>query len=310
MKEESNGENGGNASLEDKNNHAAAGAGGNQSNADNARRVSRAGSSPATALLVARVVELDKARVHAMRQADRIRKAVDFFLADFLFRLDPDAEIPLKARLAEARRLRKIVSDGEPLPGGVEPLAEQIALDESVAAQYSALQAAREVEIKRLVRTLPIWKAETATWLAGARGVLGLAELGVAVFLGEGGDPLRYANPAKLKKALGLAPAEEYPVGRTGGRMIPRSRKARVLRWVADRACNTPGGAYRDKYLGWRAAIHERGPDWHAAKPPPKLAADGLALNRHGDLLARFKTGALLICDFWAAWRDAERAGP
>lgn len=292
---------GGNRSCEDKHVPAANGAGGNQPHETNSRLAPRAASSPATALLVARIVELDRARVHALRQADRIRKAADFFLADYLRSLDPETAAPLKARLAEAKRLREAVGQGEPLPAAVAALAEQVALDESIAARYAALQAAREREIKKLVRRLPVWDA----W---ARDTLGLAELGVAVILGEAGDPLRYPNPAKLKKALGLAPPEVYPVGKTGGRKIPRSRKARVLRWVGDRACQTPDGPYRDRYLAWRAVIHARGIEWRAEKAPPKLAADGLALNRHGDLLARFKTGARLVCDFWAAWRAAEVA--
>ena len=85
-----------------------------------------------------------------------------------------------------------------------------------------------------------------------------------------------------------------------------RAPGAALAGLVAEVLADAGDSPYRDHYLAWRAAIHARGPEWRAVKPPPKPAADGLALNKHGDLLARFKTGARLVCDFWAAWRDAE----
>ena len=58
---------------------------------------------------------------------------------------------------------------------------------------------------------------------------LGVTELGLAVILGEAGNPSEYPNIQKFWKYLGWAPEKEYPKGeKREGRKVPRRRKGEV----------------------------------------------------------------------------------
>ena len=58
---------------------------------------------------------------------------------------------------------------------------------------------------------------------------LGVTELGLAVILGEAGNPSEYPNLAKFHKYLGWAPEKEYPKGeKREGRKVPRRCKGEV----------------------------------------------------------------------------------
>lgn len=58
---------------------------------------------------------------------------------------------------------------------------------------------------------------------------LGVTELGLAVILGEAGNPSEYPNIQKFWKYLGWAPEEKYPKGeKREGRKVPRRRKGEV----------------------------------------------------------------------------------
>lgn len=199
-----------------------------------------------------------------------------------------------------AARIVKAAMEGEAQREDDAEIAEVIAADLAVTlAALQPLEARRheiELQMRRLVRTLPVWQ-----W---AKPVRGLGEIGLAVIIGEAGELSRYANVGKLWKRLGLAPFGGKAAStwrRDGGLSADEwtalgyspGRRAEIFSCVGDplfRQQTMVIGPYRVVYDMRRADTEVAHPDW-------------TKLHSHRDAL-RIMTKAL-IADLWSAWREA-----
>jgi hypothetical protein len=112
----------------------------------------------------------------------------------------------------------------------------------------------------------------------------------LAVVIGETGDLGLYANPAKVWKRLGLAPAPAYKMIDGSGKEAvakPRERRARI--WViGDLLVKGNGeGPYRSFYLARKAELAAAHPDWTKMK-----------VHR----CSQQQMEKRLIVDLWCAW--------
>lgn len=165
------------------------------------------------------------------------------------------------------------------------------------ASQRSAI----EKEMKKIARSLPVWRAF-------AEGVLGLGELGLAVLIAEAGDLSNFPNPGKVWKRLGLAPlnGKAASTWRSGGGLSSddwtrlgyspgrRSQIYAVVEVSLMRSQPIDGGPYRAAYDYRRARTAETHPDWPKARS-------------HNDA-SRYMTKRL-VRDLWAAWRQTTEQG-
>lgn len=192
---------------------------------------------------------------------------------------------------------------GKPQKADDDAIAAAVAFDLAVLAEgLKPFERARheiELEMKRIARRLPVWKA----W---AKSVKGLGDLGLAVIVAEAGDLAKYTNPGKVWKRLGLAPYNgkaastwRYEGGLSADEWTafgysPR-RRAEMYAVVGEplfRVQTPIKGPYRVIYDLRRARTAETHADWR----PARSHADGLRIMT--------KT---LIRDLWVASREANR---
>ncbi len=240
------------------------------------------------ASLVAPIRQLDRRRLHQRRAKNRARQASQAMAATYLRDIGVVPEdATKKAAFKEAKRQKEALLAGEPHDLG--DIAPDILLDEEIAVRYEAREAAYEKAAKKLIRQLPVWIGHFAD-------VKGVGENGVAIMIGECGDPSERPNAAKYRKRSGICPKEQYEKSeRTGGYMRPNRRKARILWEVVDSMIRQ--GPYADFYQDRRQYIAMAHPELVVEKDDGKLHLDKL-----GDNKARFKVASRFVCDFWEAW--------
>ncbi len=240
------------------------------------------------ASLVVSIRQLDRRRLHQRRAKNRARQASQAMAATYLRDIGVVPEDATKeAAFKEAKRQKEALLDGEVHDLG--DIAEDMLLDEEIAVRYAAREVAYEKAAKKMVRQLPVWTEHFAN-------VKGVGENGVAIMIGECGDPSERPNAAKYRKRAGICPKEEYKKSeRTGGYMRPNRRKARILWEVVDSMIRQ--GPYAEFYQDRRQYIAMAHPELAVEKDDGKLH-----LNKFGDNKARFKVASRFVCDFWAAW--------
>ena len=214
---------------------------------------------------------------------------------------DPNAEEKSRNKLnATAAKIvaRAMGGKGCEIPGLESDL-------EVIAKSIAPLELVRhgvELEMKKIVRKLPIW----TIW---GKSVRGLGELGLAVVIGETGDLSNYANPAKVWRRLGLAPFQKGGITmaaatwRSKGGLTaddwtsygysPR-RRAEIHSCVGDplfRQQTMITGPYRLAYDRRRERTTQTHPDW-------------TKMHSHVDGL-RIMTKQLIL-DLWS---ESRRAG-
>lgn len=179
-----------------------------------------------------------------------------------------------------------------------QALAADLAVVSSVIEPCQKARNEIELEMKRIVRKLPIYK-----W---AVPVKGLGELGLAVIIAEAGDLSNYPKKGHLWRRFGLAPHEgkAYSTWRMKGGLSaedwteagysPR-RRAEIYAVISEplfRAQSVVQGPYRAIYDRRREATAIEHPDWTKA-------------HSHMDAL-RVMT-KYMIRDMWKAWRRIEQ---
>ena len=187
-----------------------------------------------------------------------------------------------------------IATGPRPLPKGTEQ--EQAILQVVFAHLLTSVQNLRVIEAQRasyekdmrkLAQKLPVWP-----WV---QSIKGLAELGIALIIGEAGNDLRaFANPAKLWKRMGVG-----LVGQERQRKIADADQARLHGYSPRRRSTlyTIGDAlikkqnqYRDLYLERKAYETQAHPEF---KP----------IHRHRR--AQRYMEKRLLRDLWVEWHRA-----
>lgn len=198
---------------------------------------------------------------------------------------------------ARAARIVSAGLSGKPQKPEDEQISNALSIDLAVlSAALEPCTNARhdiELEMKRIVRTLPIY--------AWAKEVKGLGELGLAVIIAEAGDLSKYPKKGHLWKRLGLAPFEgkAYSTWRREGGLnaeewteagySPR-RRAEIYAVISEplfRQQSVCAGPYKAIYLARRERTAINHPDW-------------TKLHSHMDGL-RVMTKYLLR-DLWREW--------
>ena len=259
----------------------------------------------ALSVTISELCELQAQRRFCIKSQSRCDRSVEAFIArgfGYTTNLDAKARVAMFARAAELRR--KVKKDG----GGHSLTAQQGLASSSPAIPLILLSAQSrrswdvyrkqiEARMRTLAKTLPVWP-----W---ADNVRGLGELGVAIIIGEAGDPANYPRIECLWKRLGLAVIDGERQQRKRGAEAAAahgfnpSRRAEIwtigdslflLQWrrAKDDAPAHPLGPYGAAYAKRKAATEGR---------------EGWSLGRRDADARRVMTKAL-IEDFWKAWKS------
>ena len=221
--------------------------------------------------------QLQRRRRFAIKMQSKIDRGTEAYLAT---QHGYSAALPEKERreiFDRVGKLRRAVEKGEAdqteraekAAAGVSVSPHDIAVILASAKGRDAFDAMRqsvESEMRRNVRTLPIWQ-----W---AKDVRGLGELGVAIVIGEAGNLSLYPKKGHLWKRLGLAVIDGERQQRKSGKEAAAahgySPQRRSEMWVLadsmlraqlrkqDEAQSTSLGLYGDLYLRRRATTEQR----------------------------------------------------
>ena len=221
--------------------------------------------------------QLQRRRRFAIKMQSKIDRGTEAYLAT---QHGYSAALPEKERreiFDRVGKLRRAVEKGEAAQGShaekaianVSVSPHDIAVILASAKGRDAFDAMRqsvESEMRRNVRTLPIWQ-----W---AKEVRGLGELGVAIVIGEAGNLSLYPKKGHLWKRLGLAVIDGERQQRKSGKEAAAahgySPQRRSEMWVLadsmlraqlrkqDEAQSTSLGLYGDLYLRRRATTEQR----------------------------------------------------
>lgn len=257
----------------------------------------------ALSVTIAEIRELQAQRRFCIKSQSRCDRSVESFIArgfGYTTYMDAKARVAMFAKAAEFRR--KVEKDG----GGHSLTAQQgrassspaiplILLSAQSRRSWDAYRKQIEAQMRTLAKTLPVWP-----W---ADNVRGLGELGVAIIIGEAGDPANYPRIECLWKRLGLAVIDGERQQRKSGAEAAAahgfnpSRRAEI--WTIG------DSLFRSQWRGAKDDIpaHPLGP-YGAAYAKRKAATEGRegwSLGRRDADARRVMTKAL-IEDFWKAW--------
>ena len=261
----------------------------------------------ATALsdIIAEIRELQQQRRFCIKSQSRCDRSVESFITrgfGYTTDLDAKARVAMFARAAEFRR--KVEKDGEGQGWAVSnghhahaPAVPLILLSAQSRQSWDAYRKQIEARMRLLAKTLPVWP-----W---ADNVRGLGELGVAIIIGEAGDPANYPRIECLWKRLGLAVIDGERQQRKSSAEVAAahgfnpSRRAEI--WTIG------DSLFRSQWRGAKddAPAHALGP-YGAAYAKRKAATEGRegwSLGRRDADARRVMTKAL-IEDFWKAWKS------
>lgn len=195
-----------------------------------------------------------------------------------------------RSKIAKAAaKLTKAIESGD----AIEPEHQQLAADvtpfilasREARKPFDKLRKDLERVLEDTAATLPV-----RPWVDGVRG-FGL--LGLSIIVGESGDLSDYANPAKLWKRLGLAPAGCYRMTCKDGsetNAIPRRRRSAIWTLGDSLLKGNGDGPYRKVYLERKAYEIQRDPTM---------------TKMHAHRRAQRYAEKRLLRDLWRAWRDA-----
>lgn len=171
---------------------------------------------------------------------------------------------------------------------------------------FDRIRSIAELDMKHLVRALPVWNGF-------AESVRGFAEIGLGRMIGETGNLDNYATVSRVWKRLGLAVMGDHRQGNPGKGASAEdwilegySPRRRSIVYVigdslfkaqgigknkSDTGAWKPNGPYGDVYARRRARTAETHPDWTPAH----------AMNDATRVMTKH-----LIADLWSAWRALE----
>ena len=257
----------------------------------------------ALSVTIAEIRELQAQRRFCIKSQSRCDRSVESFIArgfGYTTDMDAKARVAMFAKAAEFRR--KVEKDGGGQSGTAQsgqrdsaPAIPLILLSAQSRRSWDAYRKQIEARMRTLAKTLPVWP-----W---ADNVRGLGELGVAIIIGEAGDPANYPRIECLWKRLGLAVIDGERQQRKNGAEAAAShgfnpsRRAEI--WTIG------DSLFRSQWRGAKddAPAHPLGP-YGAAYAKRKAATEGRdewSLGRRDADARRVMTKAL-IEDFWKAW--------
>lgn len=201
-----------------------------------------------------------------------------------------------KKAAAQAKRVVDQIRDGKEPSEAEAPLYRAMfSMVSASAASWDAFEGLRAEHRKaaeKLAVSLPGWKR--------IEHVKGFGLWGLVAIIGEAGDPGNYSGCRKLFKRLGLAPDECYPTGeRSGGRMVPRTARGRIMGIIADPLLRAQWRGAKDDEPGY--PIGPFGSVYAEAKARHLSAGKS---KGHADKAARRAMAKALLHDVHAAWHD------
>lgn len=235
-----------------------------------------------------------QAAIKAQRRLDQAAGA----MARRLCGWSPDLDEKERKRLnTRAENIVAALEKGHDVKADDELVAEQLLpfIHATLAgrAPFDTLRKNAEKVLAQRAKQLPVWP-----WIDAIRGA---DAGGLAALVGEAGDLLNYATPAKLWKRLGLAVMSGQRQGNPGKAATAEdwirhgySGRRRSIVWNIGHAlvmCNKDG-KYRTIYLERKAYEHARAPEM----------SKGHASNRAQRYMEK-----RFVRDLWSAWRAAAR---
>lgn len=236
-----------------------------------------------------------QAAIKAQRRLDQAAGA----MARRLCGWSPDLDEKERKRLnTRAENIVAALEKGHDVKAEDELVAEQLLpfIHATLAgrAPFDTLRKNAEKVLAQRAKHLPVWP-----WIDAIRGA---DAGGLAALVGEAGDLLNYATPAKLWKRLGLAVMSGQRQGNPGKAATAEdwirhgySGRRRSIVWNIGHAlvmCNKDG-KYRTIYLERKAYEHARAPEM----------SKGHASNRAQRYMEK-----RFVRDLWSAWRAAAAA--
>lgn len=268
-------------------------------------------SSPDIEMITEAIRSHHRGRRFAMKTQQKLERSLEAFVrrnyTDWSPELSKEDATKCNARV---KTIIKLARDFDSTDEDAMDVRTKVTAVDSSLEPWCDEKAAEEKSIKRLVRSLPIFP-----WM---NGVLGAAEGGIGIIIGEAGDLSKYATVDKLWSRLGFAPFEGY-AGSTW-RRGQGSRKLTADEWIAhpfaaeryamiytvadslSRAqvlsmeksgtrYGKPKGPYGEVYVRRREHTAVTHPDW----------SDGHArLDALRVMMKRF------LRDLWREWRRAD----
>ena len=276
------------------------------------------------ATLCAHLVDRQRQRTFCIKQQSRADRAIDSYIARLLNFHTGLPEADRKKIFATAAAIRKAAERGEDQDavdhqtGTVLAACRPLILASAIGRkQWDALRDEAETAMCDLARRLPVWP-----WV---KTVKGLAELGLAVIVGEAGRPLHdYRSHQAFWKRMGLAVIDGKRQGAPGAGATAedwirhgynRHRRSEAWNFCGDKIiyaqwrgercaiCNKPTakckcatpelvpahaiGPYGEVYGTWKAMYLERGWD-----------------KKHADDAARRKMSKDLLRHLLREWRQ------
>ncbi len=155
--------------------------------------------------LCEQLVWLQKRRAYCIKRQSMADRSTDALIAGYLGFHTGMTEKERKDIYATAAKIRKAAEGGEDHISGddldrhvLSATSPIILASAGSREQFDDLRQKTEAKMRQLARQMPVWE-----FIAEVRGV---AELGLAIVIGEsGGDLSRFATVSKLWKRLGLA---------------------------------------------------------------------------------------------------------
>lgn len=253
-------------------------------------------------------------RQFAMAQRKRVDLATGSFCRLMLgWRVDaPEKDrkaVALRAKAilgaVEAKQKGKVTDFDDPSLAEMRPVVTAAIASR---APFEAVEKEAEKNMRRLVRTLPVY-----AWAAEQRG---LGEMGLAQIIAEAGDLSDYDNPAKLWKRMGLAVIQGRRQGAPGEKAgnadwVAHGYNAarRSIMWNIGQSLMKAKGPYAD-LIRERKEIERLKALAEGLEVKPAASIKATEKNRcrsvgHIANRARRYAEKRLLKDLWRAWRRA-----
>jgi hypothetical protein len=274
---------------------------------------------------IAALMEMQSLRRHCIRCQSRSDRSIEALVARSFGYHVGLAEPERKKMFKAAQKLRLVIeanakarrpSDDVGLPPQIVNMVETNFVSR---AQWDRMRANIEERMAATARELEIWP-----WVKEVKGV---AELGLAVIVGEAGDIPNFTRPGKVWKRLGMACID----GMRQGRVPPDlSRDDRAEAWKMrgySPSRRAEVWAFLDDIMfraQWRAARDEDGGKPEKTGKPVAVAAHGageygivygerkewnLARGfspKHADVEARRYMSKRFVRNLWIEWRNLQ----
>lgn len=276
------------------------------------------------AAIITALVQLQRSRVECIKRQQQCDRAMDSFVVRAMGYTTTHAPAERKRLFARAAAIRTAVEQGKHVDltdiPHADALPAMIELSRQAREGWDRQRASFESAMERHAAQLP-----AAAW---AKSVRGFTLKGLAIIVGEAGDPSGYATVSRLWKRLGLAVIDGQRQGAPGNGASAEewtahgykpARRAAVwvigdvlfrAQWRGAKSDGDTGevmteahpiGPYGEVYGKRRAHTAAR---IEASSDLPNGHREKWTLARCNADARRVMTKAL-IADLWAAWRDA-----